>query len=193
MGGTFDPPHYGHLVLAENARVQLGLGHVAFVPAGEPPHKPECPITPAHHRAAMVDAMVADNPAFVLSYVDLERPGPHYTVDMLAAFRARYPGAALFFLMGGDSLAEFLSWRNPSRIVEQVRLAVMRRAGWEADVASLARGLPGICERLAWIDAPHLEISGTELRRRVRDGLPIRYLLPPSVERYIREHGLYRS
>ncbi|MFW6135900.1 MAG: nicotinate-nucleotide adenylyltransferase [Chloroflexota bacterium] len=192
MGGTFDPPHYGHLVLAENARVQLQLDRVLFVPAGEPPHKPEEPITPAHHRTAMVEATVADNAAFVLSRADLDRPGPHYSVDMLGILRGLHHEATLFFLIGGDSLAEFLSWRNPAGIVEQAHLAVMRRPGWEADVASLEARLPGIRERLTWLDAPHLEISGTDLRRRVRDGLPIRYLVPHPVLGYVREHGLYR-
>lgn len=191
IGGTFDPPHYGHLVLAENARVQLKLDRVLFVPAGEPPHKPEEPITPVHHRTEMVAATVADNAAFVLSRVDLARPGPHYSVDMLGILRGIHHEAILFFLIGGDSLAEFLSWRNPGGIVEQVRLAVMRRPGWEADVASLEEQLPGIRERLTWLDAPHLEISGTDLRRRVRDGLPIRYLVPPPVRDYVYEHGLY--
>ncbi|MFO7742815.1 MAG: nicotinate-nucleotide adenylyltransferase [Anaerolineae bacterium] len=192
IGGTFDPPHYGHLVLAENARVQLQLDRVLFVPAGEPPHKPERPITPAPHRTAMVEATVAENAAFVLSRVDLDRPGPHYSVDMLGILRDLHRAAMLFFLIGGDSLAEFLSWRNPGGIVEQAHLAVMGRPGWEADVASLEERLPGIRERLTWLDAPHLEISGTDLRRRVRDGLPIRYLVPPPVLGYVREHGLYR-
>lgn len=192
IGGTFDPPHYGHLVLAENARVQLDLDTVLFAPAAQPPHKPEEPITPVRHRVAMVEAIVADNGALALSQVDLERPGPHFTVDMLAILGEAYPEAALYFVMGGDSLAQFLSWRDPAGIVEQAHLAVMRRPGWEADVAELEEHLPGVRERLTWLDAPYLEISGTDLRRRVREGLPIRYLVPPSVREYVLEHGLYR-
>lgn len=193
MGGTFDPPHYGHLVLAENARAQLDLDRVLFAPAGEPPHKPEGPITPARHRVAMVEAAIADNAAFQLSRVDLDRPGPHYSVDMLALLRDAYPGVALFSLIGGDSLAEFLTWRDPQGIVEQAQLAVMRRPGSQVDFASLERQLPDVRERLVWLDAPYLEISGTDLRRRVRQGLPIRYLVPPAVRRYLRERELYRS
>lgn len=193
IGGTFDPPHYGHLVLAENASVQLRLDQVLFVPARQPPHKPEQPITPAGHRVAMVESAVADNAAFRLSRVDVERPGPHFTVDMLRILRGMYPGATFFFLIGGDSLADFTTWRDPSGILEQARLAVMRRPGSEADMTSLREALPGIEERLIWLDAPYLEISGTDLRRRVGEGLPIRYLVPPSVEQYVHEHQLYRS
>jgi nicotinate-nucleotide adenylyltransferase len=193
LGGTFDPPHYGHLALAENARVQLHLDRVLFVPAGQPPHKPNQPTTPAHHRAAMVQAAIADHPAFALSRVDLDRPGPHYTVDMLALLGRAYPGAELYFLIGGDSLAEFPIWRDSASIVRQARLAVMQRAGWEADLEALERGTPGIRERLVWLDALHLDIASTDLRRRVRAGLPLRYLVPPTVEAYVREHGLYRD
>lgn len=191
LGGTFDPPHYGHLALAETARVQLGLARVLFVPAGDPPHKPGCPLSPAVHRAAMVTAAIADNPAFVLSRVDLDRPGPHYTVDMLALLRGMFAGAEFYFLMGGDSLAEFLTWRDPAGIVRQAVLVVMERPGWTADIPVLEREIPGIRERLVWLDAPRLDLSATDLRRRVREGLPIRYLVPPAVEAYIREHRLY--
>jgi nicotinate-nucleotide adenylyltransferase len=191
LGGTFDPPHYGHLALAETARVQLGLARVLFVPAGDPPHKPGYPLSPAVHRAAMVKAAIADNPAFVLSRVDLDRPGPHYTVDMLALLRGMFSGAEFYFLMGGDSLAEFLTWRDPAGIIRQAILAVMERPGWTADLKSLEREVPGIRERLVWLDAPRLDLSATDLRRRVREGLPVRYLVPPAVEAYIREHHLY--
>jgi nicotinate-nucleotide adenylyltransferase len=193
LGGTFDPPHYGHLALAENARVQLQLDRVLFVPAGQPPHKPNRPTTPAHHRAAMVQAAIADHPAFALSRVDLDRPGPHYTVETLALLRQAYPGADLYFLIGGDGLAEFPTWRDSASIVRQARLAVMQRAGWETDLEALERGIPGIRERVVWLDAPHLDIASTDLRRRVRAGLPLRYLVPPPVEAYVREHGLYRD
>jgi nicotinate-nucleotide adenylyltransferase len=193
LGGTFDPPHYGHLALAENARVQLDLGRVLFAPAGQPPHKPDRPITPAHHRVVMVEAAIADNPAFVLSRVDMDRAGPHYTVEMLALLQQEYPAAELFFLMGGDSLSKFLTWRDPAGIVRQARLAVMRRPGREPNVAALERAVPGICERLVWLDVPHLDVSSSGLRQRVRHGLPLRYLVPPPVEAYVREQRLYEA
>jgi len=191
LGGTFDPPHYGHLVLAEAARVQLRLERVLFVPAGQPPHKPGRPITPAHHRVAMVEAAIADNPAFALSRVDLDRAGPHYTVEMLALLRQEYPGAELYFLMGEDSLVEFPTWRDPAGIVRQAHVAVMPRPGYEPDLAALERAVPGVRERLVWLDAPWLDITASDLRRRVREGLPLRYLVPPPVEVYIREHRPY--
>jgi nicotinate-nucleotide adenylyltransferase len=191
MGGTFDPLHYGHLVLAENGRVQLDLDQVLFILAGQPPHKPDRPITPVHHRVAMVEAAIADTPAFVLSRVDLDRPGPHYTVDTLALVQQANPGAALFFLVGGDSLLQFLSWRDPDGIVRQARLAVMRRSGYEPDLEILEKGMPDLCERLVWLDAPCLDIAATDLRRRAREGLPLRYLVPPPVEAYIHRHRLY--
>jgi len=191
LGGTFDPPHYGHLTLAETARVQMGLERVLFVPAGEPPHKPDRPITPVSCRVAMVKAAIADNPAFALSRADLERPGPHYTVDMLDCLHREHPDAELVFLLGGDGLAEFLSWRDPAGILRQARLGAMRRPGWETDPAALEQALPGIDERLTWLDVPLLHISGSDLRRRARLGLPLRYLLPPAVEAIIRERGLY--
>lgn len=193
LGGTFDPPHYGHLALAETARVQLALAQVLFVPAGNPPHKPNCPLSPAGHRTAMVEVAIADNLAFHLSRVDLDRPGPHYTVDMLALLREQYPGAAFYFLMGSDSLAEFLIWRDPAGIVRQAFLVVMERPGWQADIEALVREVPGIRERLIWLDAPRLDLSASDLRRRVQRGLPIRYLVPPAVETYIRMHRLYQE
>lgn len=191
LGGTFDPPHYGHLVLAENARVQLNLERVLFVPAGQPPHKPALPIAPPHHRLEMVKAAIADHPAFSLSRVDLDRTGPHYTVDMLAILRQEWPQAQLFFLLGGDSLSQLPLWHNPAGIVQLARLGVMKRPGHTANLEALEQALPGIRERLFWLDVPNLDISSSELRRRIRENLPIRYLTPPAVEQYIREHQLY--
>jgi len=191
LGGTFDPPHYGHLALAENARVQLGLDHVLFVLAGQPPHKPDRPITPANHRAAMVEAAIDGNSAFAISRVDVDRPGPHYTVEMLALLRREHPQAELVFLMGGDSLAQFLTWRDPSGIVRQARLAVMRRPGHTSEMERLEQSIAGIRERVVWLDAPCMDIASSDLRRCVREGLPLRYLVPPAVEDYICEHRLY--
>jgi len=191
LGGTFDPPHYGHLVLAENGRAQLALDRVLFVLAGQPPHKPDSPVTPAHRRVAMVEAAIAGNSAFSLSRVDLDRPGPHYTVDMLALLRQEYPGAALYFLMGGDSLAQFLTWRDPAGIARQAWLVVMRRSAHSPDLEELEAAVPGIRERIIWLDVPDLDIASTDLRRRVQEGLPLRYLVPPQIEAYIREYQLY--
>jgi len=191
LGGTFDPPHYGHLAMAETARVQLALEKVLFVPAGQPPHKMDMVLSPARHRLAMVEAAIADNPAFAVSRADLDRPGPHYTVDLLRYLRQDYPRADLYFLMGADSLAELLTWRDPAGILEQAWLAVMPRTGYEPDMEALMAALPALRERLIWLDIPFIEIAATDLRRRVRVGLPIRYLVPPAVEAYIRRERLY--
>ncbi len=191
IGGTFDPPHYAHLVLAETARVQLGLECVLFVPAGQPPHKAGRPLAAAEDRAALVQAAIADNPAFRLSRVDLERPGPHFTVETLALLQAQHPGASLFLLIGGDSLAEMHHWRDPSGIVRQATLAVMPRPGYRIEMEALERLAPGIGARIIWLDAPALDISSTDLRRRLHQGLPVRYLVPPAVEAYLRQHALH--
>ena len=191
LGGTFDPPHYGHLALAENGLAQLRLERVLFVPAGQQPLKRNRDTTPAHHRAALVEAAIADNPAFTLSRVDLDRPGPHYTTDTLALLQEAHPDASLFFLIGSDSLAQLPAWRDAAGIVQQARLAVMRRPGWEVDLAALEQAVPGIGQCLDWLDTPCLDIAASDLRRRVRQGLPLRYLVPPPVESYINKHRLY--
>lgn len=193
LGGTFDPPHCGHLALAENARAQLALDRVLFALAGQPPHKPQQPCATADQRTALVEAAIADNPAFAISRVDLDRPGPHYTVDMLALLQQQHPRAELFLLLGEDSLAQLLAWRDPRGIVRQARLAVMRRRGQEPDLAAIEQAIPDLASRLVWIDAPRLDIASSDLRRRVREGLPIRYLVPPPVEAYILTHHLYRG
>jgi nicotinate-nucleotide adenylyltransferase len=193
LGGSFDPLHYGHLALAETARAQLELSRVIFVPAGAPPHKRNRPMSSAEDRAAMTAVAIADNPAFALSRVDLERPGPHYTVEMLTLLRAQYPHVdAWFFLLGEDALHDLPIWRDPQGILEQASLAVMPRMGQRVDPAKLIAALPPLAERLVWLDVPPVDFSATDLRRRVREGLPLRYLVPPPVEAYIREHNLHR-
>ncbi len=191
LGGSFDPPHYGHLAMAETALVQLGLERVLFVPAAEPPHKVPC--SSAEVRATLVSLAIEDRSGFELSRVDLERPGPHYTVDMLRILRARHPDVdAWYFLMGEDSLRDFSTWHDPQGILDLAYLAVMPRLGDRADVVALRARYETLQERLVWLDVPYLGLSGMDLRRRVRAGLPIRYLVPPKVEAFIREHGLYR-
>lgn len=192
FGGSFDPPHYGHLALAETARVQLQLARVLFVPAGEPPHKTDVKLSPIAKRVALVQAAIADNGAFALSRVDVDRPGPHYTVDMLRLLRAEFPQVTdWFLLLGEDSLHDFLSWRAPEEILDLAELAVMRRPEKPAPLETLQERLPTLERRLTWLDVPPLHLSATELRRRVREGLPLRYLVPLPVEVLIRKHQLY--
>jgi nicotinate-nucleotide adenylyltransferase len=193
LGGTFDPPHIGHLVLAQEALVQLELDKVLLVPAGQPPHKVGRSISAVQDRMAMLERSIADNPIFGISRVDIDRPGPHFTVDMLSLILRNEPGSLLYFIMGADSLADLLTWHQPRRIAELAKLVVMRRPGREPDIAALAEAVPGITGRVYYIDAPLLEISSTDLQSRVRQGLPVRYLIPDRVIEYILEYDLYRK
>ena len=192
LGGTFDPPHIAHLVMADQARCQLGLSCVVVVPAGQPPHKLGRPVTPIEHRLAMTQLAIAGDPGLALSRVDVDRPGPHYTADTLALLRAAHPDDELYLLIGSDSLRDLTAWRDPERVVAQARLAVMRRPDAELDLPRLESALPGISARVEWLDAPWLDISSSDIQRRVRAGLSIRHLVPAAVERYIVEQGLYR-
>jgi nicotinate-nucleotide adenylyltransferase len=193
LGGTFDPIHHGHLVAAEEAHNQLGLDQVLFVPAGEPPHKPNRPISPVHHRLRMIELAIAGKPHLAISRVDADRPGPCYTVDTFRLLRAKWGSApVLFFIEGADSLTDITTWYQPERLIELCDLAVVARPGVEIDLAGLEKGLPGLMSRIHWVQMPCLEISSSDLRARVRGGRSISYLVPPAVEAYILEQGLYR-
>ena len=194
LGGTFDPVHHGHLVAAEEARYQLGLDRVLFVPAAHPPHKPRQPITPAHHRLRMIELAIAPSPHLAVSRVDLDRPGPSYTVDTLDLLRAEWgPDALLFFIQGADLLADILTWHQPQRLIQLCQLAVVERADVEIDLQYLEGHLPGLSSRIHWVRMPGLDISSRDLRARVRRGRPISHLVPRAVEAYILEQGLYRD
>jgi nicotinate-nucleotide adenylyltransferase len=192
LGGTFDPIHLGHLLIAEQARDQLGLGMVLFVPAGSPPHKPDQPISPDHHRMAMVELAIASHPAFSASRVDIDRPGPSYTVDTLRLLRDQWgPGIPFHFVLGADSLVELCTWHRPQRLIQQARLAVAGRPGIKIDLPALERELPGLGEVIDWVEMPEVEISATDIQRRAQSGQSIRYQVPTPVEAYIYTHGLY--
>jgi nicotinate-nucleotide adenylyltransferase len=193
FGGTFDPPHYGHLAAAEEAGEAFRLARVLFVPTGQPPHKPGAPVTPAAHRVAMTELAIADNPRFALSRVDVDRPGPSYTVELLALLHAEHgPDAELYFVVGMDMLASFLTWCEPARVIAQCHLVAVTRPGYApVDVAALEQALPEARGRVHLLPAPGLDIAGTELRARIAAGRSIRYLVPPPVAGYIRQHGLY--
>ena len=192
LGGTFDPIHYGHLFIAEEARISIALKRVLFVPAAQPPHKPDVYICPAHHRLRMIELAIASNPHFEVSTVDLSRPGPDYSVDMLMLLRKEWgPGSEFYFIMGLDSLAGIMTWHDPARLIELCTLAVARREGYEVDMTALEASLPGITDRTLLLDTPELGISSSDIERRVREGLPIKYLVPQSVEDYIRAQELY--
>jgi len=192
FGGTFDPPHNGHLRIARAAKEQLQLERVLFIPAGVQPLKQDRSMSPAMHRAKMVELAIAGQPDFEFSRIDLDRPGPHYTVDLLRITSGIYPDAPLWFILGSDSLADLLRWRNPQGCIDQARLAVYRRAGFEPDWDSLDAALPNLRDRLDWIDAPPIDIEATDIRRRVGAGQPIDGLVPPAVAVYIVEQQLYK-
>jgi nicotinate-nucleotide adenylyltransferase len=193
LGGTFDPIHVGHLVLAEEGRQRLQLERVVFIPAGEPWRKASQPISAGEHRLAMVRLAVADNQCFEVSAVEVERSGPSYTVDTLAALRGEWGAAAeVYLLMGEDALEDLPNWRDPLGIVAQAWLAVVPRlAGGELDVQKAEASVPGIARKLVTFDMPRIDISATELRRRAAAGESLRYLVPEPVEDYIRRHRLY--
>jgi len=192
IGGTFDPIHYGHLIMAEEARYQAHLDQVLFVPAGQPPHKVGHVITPWQHRLRMNEIAIASNPAFGISRVDVDRPGPHYSVDMVRLFLAQVPpGAEVFFVVGADSLEDMPTWKNPSGLLSLCRVLAFSRPGHEPDMAQLQRVLPLVQERVQVLQMPLIGISASDLRARLRQGRSIRYLVPDGVLEYIRAHGLY--
>jgi nicotinate-nucleotide adenylyltransferase len=191
LGGTFDPPHFGHLRLAAAALKQLSLDKVLFVPVGVQPLKQEQRSSTPADRARMVELAIAEEPRFALSRVDLERPGPHYTVDLLTIIQRQYPEAALWFVMGEDSLGDLLRWREPDRVIELARLAVLRRPGYEPDWPTLDRALPDLRACLDWIEHAEIDISASDIRRRVQHGLPIDALVPAPVIDYLMAHRLY--
>jgi len=191
LGGTFDPPHFGHLRMAEAALTQLHLDQVLFAPVGVQPLKQEERSSTPEHRARMVELAIADDPHFALSRVDLDRPGPHYTADLLAIIQQQYPEAELWFIMGEDSLSDLLRWRDPDRIIQLARLAVLHRPGYQPDWPTLDRELPDLRARLDWIERAAIDISATDLRQRVQQGLPITTFVPARVIDYLVAQHLY--
>ncbi len=191
LGGTLDPPHYGHLLAAHEAAWQLDLDRVLFLPARQNPLKRDEPTSDAEHRCAMVALAIQDNPQFELSRLDLDRPPPSFTVDLLRGLAQ--VDRELVFIGGADILAELPRWHSPQEILRLAQLAIATRPGApEPDPHQLDRTMPGAAERISVLRIPGVEISSTQLRDRVRAGQPIRYLTPASVESYIQEHQLYR-
>src|SRR5690606_19926739 len=183
LGGTFDPPHIGHLIVAQDAWNALGLDRVLFVPAAVPPHKRGRVSTPAEVRLAMVEAACADDPRFEASDLEIRRGGTSYTVDTLRALKERDPQGALFFLLGADQFREIHTWRSPEELVRLAELVALSRPGYPNVEPQI--GLP-----YRRLDVTCVDISATEIRRRVVAGEPIRYLVPEAVEAIIRAHGL---
>jgi nicotinate-nucleotide adenylyltransferase len=190
MGGTFDPIHVGHLVTAEEARTAFALDEVIFVPAGMPWQKTERQVAAAEDRYLMTVIATATNAAFTVSRVELDREGPSYTIDTLRALAEAHAGAQLYFITGADAILQILTWREPEAVLRQARFIAATRPGYDLD--RLEKELPhGLEDRVQIMEIPALAISSTDIRRRVREGRPISYLVPAGVAEYIRKRGLY--
>ncbi|MBI5352990.1 MAG: nicotinate (nicotinamide) nucleotide adenylyltransferase [Chloroflexi bacterium] len=193
FGGTFDPPHIGHLILASEAAHQFGLTRLLWVLNPDPPHKQEQDITPLHHRLEMLERMIADNPGFELSRIEIDRPGPHYTINTIRYIMQQEPDAEIFLLIGGDSLRDLPKWRSPSELVTAVsKISVMRRPGDSFDMPALESQISGLTDKVTFIDALLLNLSSSEIRRRIADGNVYRYYVHPAVYEYIETNHLYR-
>lgn len=195
FGGTFDPIHVGHLMIAEDVRGSLGLDQVLFVPTGQPWLKEHQPVSAAHHRLAMVSIATTDNPCFHVSSIEAMRPGPSYCIDTLIELhRTLGPEVDLYFLLGLDALAELDRWHQPNRVLELCTLVAVARPGsTELDRSVLESVRPGASTEVLVVEAPLISISSTEIRERVLRKLSIKYRVPEQVEVYIHEHGLYKS
>ncbi len=185
FGGTFDPPHLGHLIVASDVCLALQLDRLLFIPAAVPPHKQSLVEAAAEQRLAMVRAAIRGDPRFEADDLELRREGPSYSVDTLRALRERFRGRDLYFLLGADALREIHTWREPEELARLARLVVFARDGEAAQGQSR---LPA-----SSVSVTRVDISATEIRRRVRQGLPIRYLVPEPVREIIERERLYRK
>lgn len=194
FGGTFDPPHLGHLILAAEALDQLGLDRLLFVLTPDPPHKAGQHISALADRLEMLQAATADNPGFELSRIDIDRPPPHFAIDTVRRLAWSFPGAELVYLMGGDSLRDLPAWHTPAALVEAVAaIGVMRRPGDQIDLSGLEERLPGLADKVRFVDAPLLEIASSEIRARAAANQHFRYYLPTPVYQYIQARHLYQE
>jgi nicotinate-nucleotide adenylyltransferase len=192
FGGTFDPPHLAHLQLAQNALKSLRLERILWVLTLTPPHKEGEPITALAHRLDMVLAAIAEQPEFQLSRVDIDRAAPHYAVDTVQLLRSQYPSAEIVYLMGGDSLRDLLTWYMPREFVALCDIiGVMRRPGAEIGLEAVESLIPGITQKIRFIEAPASRISSSDIRHKVAQGMDIKKFLQPPVYQIITERGLY--
>ena len=189
LGGTFDPVHNAHLILAEHACEQLGIELLLFIPAGESWRKAHRDITPAEHRLAMLELAIAGNDAFGINDIELKHDGPSYTADTLAALAGERLDDEFYFIVGSDALADLPNWHEPHRIIQHAMLAVAPREDSEMDPETL--GIAGIADRIVPFTVPRIDISSTSIRARVGSGASIRYLVPDAVRAYIEELALY--
>jgi nicotinate-nucleotide adenylyltransferase len=195
MGGTFDPIHVGHLVTAEAVRIEFGLDNVLFIPAGSPPHKDHSQVSPALHRYIMTAMATYSNPYFYVSAIELERPGPSYTIDTIRALAQQYgPQTELYFITGADAVGDLPTWNDIDKLLDLCQFVATTRPGHQSALDSVISffGRKGE-ERIHRVTTPELEISATDIRERVKRGRSIKYIVPESVENYILKEGLYRE
>ncbi len=194
FGGTFDPAHIAHLVIAHEARSQLQLDRVLWVLTPTPPHKLNQAITSTEHRLALLKLTIANDPSFELSSIEMDRPGPHYTIDTIRLLKQQMPDADFSLIIGLDSLRDLSTWRFASELVAECRfISVIQRPGASVDSSALETQLPGISLKLQKVNVLQIDISARELRRRIKEGEPYRYYFPKDVYEYIEEHQLYRD
>ncbi|MBI5350341.1 MAG: nicotinate (nicotinamide) nucleotide adenylyltransferase [Chloroflexi bacterium] len=196
FGGTFDPPHLGHLILAEEARTQLNLDRVLWLVSGQSTLKLDRELSPVEARIEMVQAAIADNPHFILSRVDIDRPPPHYTIDALKILAKEFPRDEFYFIMGEDSLRDLPRWREPQEIIKRVTLAVLARPNPSGlrdpkGLDDLESKMPGVSSCVVWVNAPQLEIASSEIQKRIREGKSVRYMVTEGVGRVVEERKLY--
>jgi nicotinate-nucleotide adenylyltransferase len=191
LGGTFNPPHIGHLVCAQEAYREFELDRVLLIPARIPPHKPVEHEPGPHHRLELCRVAVADDERFEVSDLELRRDGPSFTVDTLKELNTEAPNNELFLIVGGDIAAGLPRWREPERVLDLATLSIAKRRGTaRSSIDTALGGLRG-GDRARFFDMPRIGVSSTMVRRRVRSGQPIRYLVPDAVRAYIERHGLY--
>ena len=191
LGGTFDPIHVAHLHIAACALHELALDEVRFVPAGNPPHKPGQPISDASDRLRMLEIATDGIAAFAVDPIDLRADAPAYTSDLLERSHAAEPDAELWFIIGGDSLSELHTWHQPERVIALVRLAVAERPGWDINDALATSPVPGLSKRVDPFSSVPVDLSASLIRERLASGLPVDWVVPAGVLRYIADHGLY--
>lgn len=193
LGGTFDPPHNGHIAIAEEVRTKLGLDEIYFVPSSRTPLKEDAPILSSEHRVEMVRLAVAEHPFFKLSTVEIDREGISYTIDTINELRDSLGTEnELFFILGWDNLEQLPYWKEPLEIIKLCRVVAVRRPGYSyPDMDSLERVIPGISGKVIFLDEPEMDISATEIRKRISNGVDIKHLVPATVAGYIEENKLY--
>lgn len=194
FGGTFDPVHMGHLILAEQCRTQAALDQVWFMPSAHPPHKAGQSVTRFEQRCEMIELAIAGHPAFRVERIEKELPPPSYTSETLAELHRRQPTDEFFLLMGSDGVPDLPGWHEPQRVIERAGLVVVPRPGvmlWTAERLATALAIDASAVRLRFVACPMIEIASRELRRAIVDGMSIRYMVPRAVEEYVRDRKLY--